>query len=101
MQEKWMWRLPWWGGQNLPLFITGDKCPQRSPELEIKKDPAKASAAAFMGPSGVALIPQRSLETGGRSQELAPRCQFHRSGPYNEPAARQLDKENKMENTEM
>ncbi|KAK2904573.1 hypothetical protein Q8A73_011230 [Channa argus] len=53
----------------------------------------RASAGAFMGQPGDTLIPQRSQETWGRSQEWAPRRQFYRCGLENEPAARQLDKE--------
>lgn len=87
------------------LFITGAKCPLRTWTCRHERAPAAAPAAeGFMEPLwGLVetLIPQRSLETQGRLQEWAPCRQFHRRGPEKQPAACQLDKENKMDCTEM
>lgn len=37
----------------------------------------------------------------GALERMVPRCQFHHGGPKNKPASCQLDKENKMDCTEI
>lgn len=69
---------------------------------KYRRDPAEGFSRVLYGAVRRHPHPSAALwRPRGRSQEWAPRRLFHRRGPENEPAPCQLDKENKMENTEV